>query len=228
MKSSAKISLLSGVLVVAAGIAQSPQLTVEAHKITSTTPLANLQFTPQDHAATPTPALTPAEQAAIKAELVKKFGMIRLTEAPFRLSLSQTHPHAGFYARLCNTTVGFDEPHSFVSMRRPNPIAAPFNWENASWVAAMHEIKPGYAYQFDFELRNLTGGAPGPVQFKVFFCRYQNNQFIPMQQVVVMSYPNNHLVLGYHPTWTGSGAVVIQPALMKGVQSVLITPHKLQ
>jgi hypothetical protein len=209
------------------------QSTFEVKKLPAVPPTGPPAFSLMEHGPSATAALTQAEHAVIVADLVKKLGVKLIAEQPFRISLSLTHPQAGFYARTCNARSYLNEP-TWVSMWKPSPSAGPLDWYNASWVVAPHETKVGYTYTADFELRNFTGYVQGQIPFKVAICSYNpaNTYLTPMYQGVLYSTGNNHLVIGYQAGFNGHVGVVIQPIgqanAIKGVNSVLITPHKVQ
>lgn len=100
-----------------------------------------------------------------------------------------------------------------------------------SWLAVSHDLTQGYAYTLDFQLHDLVQAPPGPVPFKYLLCAFNATTQVYgpcYYQGVLMSYPNGHLLIGYHPGWAGKGAVLIQPASPKGVRAVTVYPHKLQ
>jgi len=230
-RSTLAVAVGFGVTLIAAWAqTAAPQSTFEVKKLPATAPTGPPAFPIVDRGPSTTAPHTQADHATFTADMIKKLGVKLLAEAPYRVSLALTHPHAGFYAKNCGASSGFDSP-SYVSMWKPTPTGAPMEWNNSSWVVATQETILGYAYTLDFELRNFTQGPPGPIPFKVLVCNFNTNtgQLYPMYQGVLVSYPNNHLVVGFQAGFNGHVGVVIQPAVAgKGVNSVLITPHKLQ
>jgi hypothetical protein len=209
--------------------AAAVRVKLEAQKLANAQPIATTVSQASEGSAAAVAPLSQAELKSYQAELAKAVGQALLADAPYTLSLSQTRAGAGLYAKNANATIGFDTAQSFITLRRVQPAGVGWDFDNQAWLAAEHEVKPGYSYLLDFQIRDVSGSTPGSTSFKYLICGYNdaNGVFAPCYyQGIVASYANGHLVFGYTPPPVAKAAVIIRPSVPKGVIAVTITPHK--